>query len=291
MVYVYRKVVANRSYYYLRASERKGKKVLTKDLAYLGPNIEEVKLALKSLPEYSNEIKKAYKSINRVLESNHYLELAKKLKVKQSSYLKKDLQLELEACKLHWQKVALKRDKHTFNQYIKQFVIEFAFNTTSIEGNTITLKQAADLLLEHRVPKNKTLREVYDLQNTESVFLELMGRSKSLSEKLVINTHTKLMERIDPRVGYRTADVHVFRARFEATPTHYVKADMSLLMKWYKKFSSKLHPFVLATLFHHKFEKVHPFFDGNGRTGRMVMNSIILAHKYPPFIVQNKHRP
>jgi Fic family protein len=61
------------------------------------------------------------------------------------------------------------------------------------------------------------------------------------------------------------------------------------LLKWYKN-NSKLHSLVLASAFHHKFEKIHPFSDGNGRTGRMIMNYILMRNNYPPMIVRKKTR-
>jgi Fic family protein len=65
---------------------------------------------------------------------------------------------------------------------------------------------------------------------------------------------------------------------------------MDLLLKWYNENKDKLHPFVLAVIFHHKFEKVHPFSDGNGRTGRMLMNYILTRNKYPPIVIYKKNR-
>lgn len=99
------------------------------------------------------------------------------------------------------------------------------------------------------------------------------------------------MENIDPRRGsYRTHDVRVIHSNFEVTPAPYVKTDMSLLLKWYEKNKKKIHPLVLATIFHHKFEKIHPFFDGNGRTGRMILNYILLRNNYPPLVIHKKFK-
>ena len=102
--------------------------------------------------------------------------------------------------------------------------------------------------------------------------------------------HSGLMENIDPRKGYRVVDVHVIRANFDATPAPFVKTDMDLLLKWYNENKKKLHPLVLAAIFHHKFEKIHPFMDGNGRTGRMVLNYILMKNYYPPLIIHKKTR-
>ena len=69
-----------------------------------------------------------------------------------------------------------------------------------------------------------------------------------------------------------------------------MKADLDLLTKWYDANKKKLHPFTLAVIFHHKFEKIHPFMDGNGRTGRILMNFILMKNNYPPVIIQKKNR-
>ncbi len=289
MVYIYKKTIGNKPYYYLRVSERKGKKIIVKDIAYLGSSIDKTKSSLANLTKYKGKIRKAYKTIHNFLESNHYLEKVMEKKLKHDPYLGKKLP-EVEACKLHYNNVFLKNDEATKNEILKNFVIEFAFNTASIEGNTITLKEARNLLEEGITPKNKTLREIYDLQNTEKMFFDLLAKKEELGHDLIIGVHSGLMENIDARRGYRTSDVRVIRANFESTPAPYVKTDMEILLKWYFSNKEKIHPVVLASLFHHKFEKIHPFMDGNGRTGRLLLNYILMKRYYPPLIIHRKFR-
>jgi Fic family protein len=291
MVYIYKKPVGNKNYYYLRASEKKGKKLITKDIAYLGSTIEEVKTNIDKLSKYKEQIRKSYRVINLFLESNHFLEKANRLKLKKDEYLK-DKTDEIEACRLHYGQVFQKNDEKTKNEILKEFIIEFAYNTTSIEGNTINLDEARNLLNEGITPKNKTLREVFDLQNTEKVFFDLIDTklNEELSHELIIKIHDGLLENIDERKGYRTTDVRIIRSNFDASPGKYVKTDMGLLLKWYSENKSKLHPVVLSVVFQHKFEKIHPFSDGNGRTGRMIMNFILLQNNFPPLIIHKKTR-
>ena len=289
MVYLYKKALGTKTYYYLRASTRKKKKILVKDIAYLGSNLEEVQKSLQQMPKYTEQIRKAYKTIHAFLESNHYLEKAKLLKPKKDPFLKEKLS-EVEACKLHYLLKFNREPEQTKQEILKNFVVEFTFNTTSIEGNTLSLQQARNLLQEGITPKDKDLREIYDMQNTERVFIQLLTSKEGLTHKLIVNIHKELMQNIDPRVGYRTTDVHVIRANFKSTPAPYVLTDMKLLLKWYEKNKTLLHPLVLATLFHHKFEKIHPFMDGNGRTGRMLLNFILQDFQYPPVIVRKKTR-
>lgn len=289
MVYIYKKIIGKKPYYYLRISEKKGKKAISKDLAYLGSSIEEAKNAIEHLPQYKEKIRKAHKTIHSFLESNHFLENALALKLKSDDFLGENLN-EIEACRLHYCEVFKKRDELTKKEIWKNFIVEFAFNTASIEGNTITLKEAKGLLEDGMTPKNKTLREIYDLQNAEKVFLSLLDDRKELSHELIIDIHSGIVEKIDARLGYRKEDIRVLKSNFDATPGPYVLADMKLLLKWYNENKSKLHPLVLAAIFHHKFEKIHPFMDGNGRTGRMLMNYILMQSEYPPLILHKRSR-
>lgn len=289
MVYIYKKIIGNKLYYYLRASTRKRNKVIVKDIAYLGNTIEEVKKTLDKLPRYSEQIRKTYKTLKHFVDSNRYLEKVSALKLKKDSYLLNKLP-EIEACKLHYIEEFIKKEEPTKQDIFKNFIVEFAFNTASIEGNTINLQEAKNLLYEGLTPKNKTLREIYDLQNTEKVFFEILRSKEELDHNYIVNIHKSLMENIDLRIGYRISDVRVVHAVFKSTPAPYVKTDMNLLLRWYNQQEKKLHPIVLATLFHHKFEKIHPFMDENGRTGRMLLNYILLKHNYPPLIIHKKKR-
>ena len=198
MVYIYKKPIGNKNYYYLRASEKKGKRLITKDIAYLGSSIDEVKSNLDNLSKYKEKVRKSYKIINSFLESNHFLEKANAFKLKKDSLLQNNTD-EVEACKMHYLQVFNKLNGLTKKERLKDFVIEFAYNTASIEGNTINLEEARNLLNEGITPKNKTLREVYDLQNTEKVFFDLFNTKlkHELNHGLIIEMHDKLLENID----------------------------------------------------------------------------------------------
>lgn len=289
MVYIYKKSIGNKEYYYLRVSERKGNRVIAKDLAYLGENLEQVNKNLNKLPQYSKQIRKAYKTIHNFLESNRYLEKIKKTKIKKDNYLGSKL-LQIEACKLHYIKEFKNYPRLTKKEIFKNFVIEFAFNTTSIEGNIIKLNEVRNLLQEGITPKDKPLRDIYDLKNTEEVFMNFLESTQKITHEFIINIHKGLIKNIDPRIGYRTQDVRVIKSNFKTTPAPYIKIDMGLLLEWYEKNKNKLHPLVLATIFHHKFEKIHPFFDGNGRTGRILLNYILIINDYPPVVIHTKTR-
>ncbi len=255
----------------------------------MGNSIDEARKRFPAIAKEKQEIRKSYRRINLLLENEYYANKIKELKLKKDDYLGNKL-IDIEACKLHYSKEFKKLDPTTQKEILENFSIEFAYNTTSLEGNTITLNEAKKFFEEGRTPANRELREIYDLKNTRDVLFWLMDKRKLIDHKLIEEIHKKLLKDIDNRKGYRTKDIRVFKSHFDASPGIYVKADMELLLKWYNQNKSKLHPFVLACMFHHKFEKIHPFYDGNGRTGRMLMNYILMKAEYPPSVIYKKNR-
>ena len=74
------------------------------------------------------------------------------------------------------------------------------------------------------------------------------------------------------------------------TPPEKVVEEMTALMKWYRENRGKIHPLILAFEFHKRYEAIHPFSDGNGRTGRMIMNKILISNGYSPIIVYKSNK-
>ncbi len=291
MAYIYKKTIHGKPYYYLRISKRIKGKILVKDIAYLGNDISKLRKKLDELPSlYRSDIRKAYRNIKKFIEEGYYLKKVKEFKLKESKYLNKKVLEEIEAINLHFNGCFLKKDNKVREETFKNFLVDFAFNTTSLEGNTITLSEANKLLKENLTPKNRTLREIYDLQNTEKIFLDIINSKKKIDHNLIIDIHDKLLENIDNRKGYRKHDIRVFKATFEASPYVYIKTDMDILIKWPYNYEKKLHPLVLSGIFHQKFEKIHPFSDGNGRTGRMILCHMLMKKGYPPLIVRKSKR-
>ncbi len=289
MAYIHVKNVRGKKYYTLRISVRKNNKIITKDLCNLGDNLSKINLD-KLEKKYKTQIRKSYRTLKNFLDKNIYLEKAKKLKIKKEKYFSKEQEEEINAITLHYKTRFLKLDKLTRGEVFENFILSFAVNSTSIEGNTINLKEANELFAKDKIPKDKTLREVYDLKNTKRVILFLREESLKINESLIIKVHDMLLENIDKRTGFRTHEIRIFGQPFKPSPARYVRADVKILVDWYNKNKTKLNPLVLAILFHHKFEKIHPFSDGNGRTGRVLMNHILYLAGYPPTVITKRFR-
>ncbi|MFH1589905.1 MAG: Fic family protein [archaeon] len=289
MAYIHKKKIGEKTYYTLRISVRKGEKVIAKDIEVLGTNISNIKIDDLE-KKYSKEIRKSYYTIKKFLEKNKYEEELKNQKLKKQELLTTNQLIKIESTKKHYCNKFLKLHKQTQKDILEVFLIRFAVNTTAIEGNTINLKEAIKLFKEDQIPKNHTTREVYDLTNTKKVFYELLKNKQEINKQLMINIHDKLLDNIDERKGFRNHDIHIFGQPFKPTPTQFIRRDIDLLLDWYQKNKKKLHPLELATLFHHKFENIHPFSDGNGRTGRMMMNLIMMQNNHPPIIIERRDR-
>ena len=289
MVYIHVKNVRGKKYYTLRMSVRKNNKVITKDLCTLGDDLSKINLD-KLEKKYKKQIRKSHRTLKIFLDKNTYLEKVRKLKLKKDEYFSKEQQQEINAILLHYKTKFLKLDKLTQKELFENFILCFAVNSTSIEGNTINLKEAGELFTRNKIPKNKTLREVYDLENTKKVILFLKENLPKINESIIIKIHDMLLENIDKRTGFRTHEIKIFGQPFKPAPVRYIKADMKILIDWYNKNKTKFNPLVLAILFHHKFEKIHPFSDGNGRTGRILINHILDLAKYPPTIITKRFR-
>jgi Fic family protein len=291
MTYIYSKVINGKSYYYLRLDKREKDKKIIKDIAYLGNDLSKINIdKLLDNSKYKKEIRKSYKVINKYINSNYYLNKAKAEKIPKDKYLAKESQILLESIRLHFKDRFLKLDKNTQKEIYDNFVVSFTYNTTSIEGNTIPLNDVRKILSEEKIQlKNKTLREIYDLRNTKDTFFSIVDSKKPINIDFIINTHKQLIKDVDERTGFRRHDVRVIKSRFDSAPYFRIEKEMQELINWFKE-NKKLNPFVLATIFHHKFEKIHPFSDGNGRTGRLLLNYILIKNNYPPIIITKKNR-
>lgn len=291
MTYIYSKVINGKSYYYLRIDTKVSNKRVIKDIAYLGNDISKIDInKLLDNSKYKKEIRKSYKIINKYINSNYYLNKAKSEKLRKDKYLTNEQQILLESQRLHFKDRFIKLDKNTQKEIYDNFIVSFTYNTTSIEGNTIPLNDVRKILSDDKIQlKNKTLREIYDLRNTKDTFFSIVDSKKPLSIDFIINTHKQLMKDVDERIGFRRHDVRVIKSRFDSAPYFRIEKEMQELINWYKE-NKKINPFVLSVMFHHKFEKIHPFSDGNGRTGRLIMNYILIKNNYPPIIITKKNR-
>ena len=172
--------------------------------------------------------------------------------------------------------------------------IERTHGSTAIEGNTLTLRETQLLIDEGIAPQgSKRLREIYEIVNHHKAVMlvqELVREGKEFREPEMGAVHRVVMEKMDDeRSGtYRLDRVMVTGAPQQPLRPELVPEAMRELFDWID--SSDLHPVLLAGEAHSRFVKIHPFYDGNGRTARLLMNWILLAKGYPLTVIPAEAR-
>ena len=168
-----------------------------------------------------------------------------------------------------------------------EFLVEYTYNSNAIEGNTLTLQETA-LVLEGLTVDQKPLKDHLEAVGHKDAFLyvqELVRDKVPFSEAIIKQIHTLvLMDRPEDRGIYRRIPVRIMGA-YHTPPDPIIVPE--LMEKLVKEFEiSKLHPIEKAAMFHLKFEGTHPFVDGNGRTGRLILNLFLMQNGYPPINVK-----
>ena len=173
--------------------------------------------------------------------------------------------------------------------------IEWTYNSNSIEGNTLSLNETRVVLEDGMTVKGKSMREHLEVTNHHDAIehLERLVRSDSpLLEGEILDLHELVMLRIEKEFAgrLRNAGVRIVGANF--TPPNALKVAPLLteLIDFVNTNPNGLDPLVLATVFHHRFVWIHPFFDGNGRTVRLVMNLMLMRKGFPPAIILRNDR-
>ncbi|OHA80914.1 MAG: hypothetical protein A3B06_03905 [Candidatus Yonathbacteria bacterium RIFCSPLOWO2_01_FULL_43_20] len=177
-----------------------------------------------------------------------------------------------------------------WNDIKKRFVANFVFESNALEGNSLTLKNFTEIIFENKVAGSSDLREVYDAKNSYQVFSKLFTAKKEITEAFIIDLHRKIMNNIDERTGYKKIPNVILGKRLQLSPPEQVPHKMKTLLTWYGTHKNRLHPLELAFRFHHQFEQIHPFADGNGRVGRMLLDYILIKQGYYPIIIRKNQR-
>lgn len=151
----------------------------------------------------------------------------------------------------------------------EEFAVEYTYNSNAIEGNTLTLRETA-LVLEGLTIDKKPLKD----------HLEAVGHKEAFDYVLSL----VLMDRPEERGRWRRIPVRILGASSTPPEPETIPELMERLVADERR--SRLHPIERAALFHLKFENIHPFVDGNGRTGRLILNLSLMKNGYPPVNVK-----
>ncbi|MEG1958095.1 MAG: Fic family protein [Lachnospiraceae bacterium] len=174
-----------------------------------------------------------------------------------------------------------------------EFLIEFTYNSNAIEGNTLTLQETA-MVLEGVTIDQKPLKEHLEIIGHRDAFKyveSLVSEKKEFSEYVIKNIHSLvLMDKAQDRGVYRRIPVRIMGAFHEPPQPYLVEPMMNELIVNHANRKAKMHLVEAVALFHLDFEGIHPFIDGNGRTGRLLINLELMQNGYPAIDVKFSDR-
>jgi Fic family protein len=250
MVALKKRKISGKTFYYLGYSYRKNGKVRYRE-KYLG----------SEMPKDIENIKKEF--LHQVYKENWFVAFegikkgySREQKIMPPEIKKKELEI---------------------------FAVGFTYNTNRIEGSKLTLKET-DALLERGIsPKDRPISDIKEAEAHRKVFFEMVSYEKDLSIGIVLKWHRELFENTKSRIAGRVRNYNVYISGSAHVPADFSELPTLLVefFKWYNKVKAKTHPVELSALVHLKFETIHPFGDGNGRIGRLIMNFILHKTGYP----------
>jgi len=263
--------------YFLSHSYREGKRV-HKFRKYLGQNLKKGKL---------EERKKIAEKI--ILEEIHkYKIISDPLQIE----LSKD---EIDSIKKLESQIPLKIEHLSKKDWIL-FSELFTYNTNAIEGSKLNKKEVKDLLEEDKWP-DKSKEDIAEAFGVDEALRFIKKSKDHISIELIKKIHKIVFKNSKSFAGKlrkKGEEVVVMGSNghvvHEGAPQTRINHLLKELISWYEKNKNKYPGLILAGVIHNQFENIHPFADGNGRVGRILLNNILIKHNLPPVNITLKNR-
>ena len=278
MSYIEKKNINERTYlYFVKKVSFMGKLFVIKK--NIGPSLLMANKEKYILDNIENLSKEEFKFRNNFLNE-----------IKEEISYHKNLaeEVELKSIKIN----NLIEGKKFEQEIIIEFAKEFIFNSNNIEGSKIPAEKVREII-DKGDAKYDDRNEVKEVKNSILAleYLKKDFKFNLISIKRLYNILTKSLTRegnIPYPKGFKK-EPNIIGNSATTSPDK-VEEELINLLSWYKKNKNKLHPLILAFGFHRKYEFIHPFSDGNGRTGRLIMNKVLMSNGYSPIIVYKENK-
>jgi len=253
-------------YYLIHSYREKGK--VKRISRYLGSNLSEKEL-LERKKNAEQDLLEEFRGEDILL-----FELSKK-EIEEYRKYEKDIKI-----------------KHLQTMDWKRFTENFTYNTNAIEGSTVALSEVRSLLDGKEKPQ-----DVDDIEtlNVAKAVEYIKSSNEKITLAFIAQLHFICFDKTKKFAG-KLRDVHVvIRSAngiivHEGAPHTQLTKLIKDLCTWYNKHKNKYPPLLLAAVMHNEFENIHPFQDGNGRVGRLLLNYVLLQHNYPPINILLRDR-
>ena len=168
----------------------------------------------------------------------------------------------------------------------EEFIVGNTYHSNAIEGSTLTLRETALILGEGVTIAEKPLKEHLEAIGHRDAFgyvSELAKKGSPVTERVIKDIHSLvLMSDRENRGVYRSVPVRIMGANHVPPEPYLIPENMAKLISDYETITKQKNPVEAAAEFHARFESIHPFIDGNGRTGRLLLNLELMKNGLLP---------
>lgn len=174
----------------------------------------------------------------------------------------------------------------------KDFLVRFTYHTNAIEGNPLSLRQTALVLVDGIAPEGTRTEHVIEALNSRDAWDYLQSYRGRVNRGFVCGVQRQVTKYTGCRVqgSYRDGDVRIAGSQWVPPPAADVEEEMETLFRDFDADRSTLHPVELASVLHNRIVRTHPFTGGNGRTARLLMNWVLMRKKFPPVIIEVRNK-
>jgi len=178
-------------------------------------------------------------------------------------------------------------------RWYEWFLATFTYNTNAIEGSMVNLPETSMILFEGLAPPDKTMREIREVENHKKAFDYVMAYKGDIGKDFICNIHkiisSGILKKNESGV-FRKVQVFIRGSEHVPPKPEEVEKKFKELMLWYRGNKKRYHPVVVSAHMHTAFESIHPFVDYNGRTGRLLLNFILMKYGFPPIAIAYRRR-
>lgn len=274
MIKIEQKKIGNKHFYYLAEQIKKGD-FYKKIQVYIGKSIP------NNLNNYYSKLEK--KEIELFSENiNRFFSIDKKIPIE----IYKEIEKNRIKFKYYFSQLSDKKEE----LFWRDFAIKFIFESNSIEGSKLSESEVENIVKNKYLKKTVNRKEIIEVKNSIKAFDIIKNKNFTLNQQNIKRLHKIVVNNLDIDTGYKKNNIIVNNK--ETSSPEKVGEEMTNLIRWWnsERKNKNNNQFLLAIKFHQKFELIHPFSDGNGRVGRLILNWMLMNKRYGVILFKNKNR-